>query len=62
MSMKLNKLASCILKEISFAVVIVDIFQMFNVDLICVVSHLAVKRAVTLDDVFAIFFLILVVL
>lgn len=62
MSMKLNKLASCILKEISFAVVIVGIFHMFHVDLICVVSHLAVRCAVTLDDIFAFFFLILVVL
>ena len=41
MSVKLNKLASCILKqrilkEISFTVV--DIFHMFNVNQICIVS------------------------
>lgn len=53
MPMKLTKLASCILKKMCLAVVIVDIFQIFNVDIICTVLHLGVKCTMTVENIFA---------
>lgn len=47
------KLASSILKEIYFAFIIIDIFQIFNVDLICIVLHLGVKCTMISDNIFA---------
>ena len=56
--MNWNKLASSILKEMCFAIVIVNIFQIFNVDLICILLHWGVECTMTLDNIFAtIFFL-----
>lgn len=47
----LNKLASCVLKEMCFAVVTVDTFQIVNVDLMCIVLHPGVEC--NLDNIFA---------
>lgn len=41
------------MKEIYFAFIIIDIFQIFNVDLICIVLHLGVKCTMISDNIFA---------
>lgn len=53
MPRNLTKLTPCILKEMCLAVVIVDIFQIFNVDIICTVLHLGVKCTRTVENIFA---------
>lgn len=51
MFIKLNK--TSILKEIYFAFITIDSFQIFNIDVICIVLHLEVKYTVTSDNIFA---------